>query len=114
MQDSALLQAVSWLTERVTEGPMQKEHPGRFDCDGQFAHHGERDRCHPAGFDFPCEQSHGPRADGSSRDQEDEVDVRIRKPRAKLMAWEQQIVRILGKAEAVVRLGDVADDALGL
>jgi hypothetical protein len=97
VQDGELLQTIPRLTERVTEGPMQEEHPGRFDGDGQFAHQSKGDGGHPAGFYFPCQQSHGSRADRSSRHQQDEIDVGLSEPRAYLMAWKQQIVRIVGK-----------------
>ena len=93
---------------------MQEEHTGRFYCDGQFAHKGERDSCHATGFYFTREQSHGPCAYGSGGHQQDKIDVCLSQLSADLVAWEQQIVRIIDKTEAVVRFGDVAYDSLGL
>ncbi len=75
MQDGELLQAIPGLAEGMAKGPVQIEHTGRFDGNGQFAHQGERDGGHAASFDFAREQSHGPRADGSGRHKQSEIDV---------------------------------------
>ena len=87
---------------------------GRFDCDGQFAYKGERDGCYAAGFYLASEQSHGPRADRSGGHQQDEIDVGLGQHGADLVAWEQQFMGIIGKAEAEMRISDAAQDALRL
>ena len=114
MEDGELLQVVPGLAECVTKGPVQEEHAGRFDSDSQFVHEGKRDRCYAAGFYFTREQSHGPRADRSGRHQQNEIDVGLGQYSAELVAWEQQFMGIIGKAEAVVRFGDTAYGTLGL
>ncbi len=87
MQDGELLQAISRLAESMAKGPVQREHARRFDGDSQFAHQGKRDSGHAAGFDFTCEQSHGPRADRSGRHEQGEINVGLRQQRANLVTW---------------------------
>ena len=112
MEDGALLQAFPRLTKCVTKGPVQEEHARRFDRDSQFSHEDKRNRCDAAGFYFTREQSHGPRTDRSGGYQQNEIDVGLGQLGADLVAWMQQFVGIIGKAEAVVRFGDTAYNTL--
>ena len=114
VEDGELLQAVPGLAEYMTKGPVQEEHAGRFDSDSQFSHEGKRDRWYAAGFYFTREQSYGPRTDRSGRHQQNEIDVGLGQLGADLVAWMQQFVGIIGKAEAVVSFGDTAYNTLSL
>lgn len=112
MQDGELLQAISRLAESMAKGPVQRKHARRFDGDSQLAHQGKRDSGHAAGFDFTCEQSHGPRTDWSGRHEQGEINVGLRQQRANLVTWREQFVGIVGEAKTIVRFGNMAHDSL--
>lgn len=69
VQNGSLLIAIAWLTECVAERPVQVEHTRRFHRDGKLAYQRQRHRRHAVRLDFACQQSHGPRADRSGRNQ---------------------------------------------
>jgi hypothetical protein len=59
---------------------MFDSHDARYtDTCGQFRHHGNRDGAEPGGFDLTLNQSHGPAADGSDRNQDHGIHVFLAK-----------------------------------
>jgi hypothetical protein len=112
VENGALLGDVSRLTQGVPKGPMQVEHARRSCCLGDLLDECKRDRRHARRLDLPCEQSHGPRADGSGRDEEHQVNVRLGQATRNLPSGGKQCFRT--SAEAKVLVCNLADDALCL
>ncbi len=114
MQDGVLLIAVVRLAKGMAEGPVEIEYARCFHHHCQFPYQCQGNCCHPACLDFSCKQSHGPRADRSSRHQDHKIDVCLGKQSTDLAPRGQEITRILGEAKAVVDIGYTADDAFCL
>src|SRR5215469_7124384 len=79
MQHRVLLIALVRLAKCMSERPVEVEHTRCFHQHGQLPYQGKRNRCHPACFNFTCEQSHGPRTDRSGGDQDHQIDPRLGK-----------------------------------
>ena len=77
MQHGSLLVDIAWFSQGVPKGPVQIQETRRLSRDGYFFHESQRDCRHAIGFDFPCEQSHGPRTDRSGGDQQCQIDLRL-------------------------------------
>ena len=77
MEHGSLLGYIAGFAQGVAEGPVQIQEARRVSRSGHFFHEGQRDRRHPAGFDFSGKQSHGPRADRSSGDQQGQIGARL-------------------------------------
>ena len=114
MKNGALLGDVSRLTQGVPEGPVQVEHARCSGCLGNLLHKCQRDRRHTRRLDLSCQLSHGPRAYGSSRDEEHQVNVRVGQAARNLPSGGKQRFRTSAEAKAKVLVCDLADDALGL
>ncbi len=110
MQNSVLLIALVRLTKRMPEGPVEREHARRFDHHCQFPYQCQRNRCYPASLDFTRKQSHGPRADRSSRHQDHKIDLCLGKQSPNLTPRCHEITRILDKAKAVMGISYPTDD----
>ena len=111
MQYGLLLVRVVWLAKCMAEWPAQREHTGCLHQHRQFMNQCQRSRSHTTGLDFACEQSHGPRTNRSGRDQDSQVDVRLREEQSDLVPWNLQIFWILDKAKAVMGVRHPANDA---
>src|SRR5579883_2111343 len=114
VQNGALLIAVIGFTQCVSERPVEIEHAWRFHQRSRFLYICERNCGHATGFNLARQQSHGPRAGWSGRDQDDEIDARLRKKRTNLTSGGQEITGIVGKAKAIVDIGHAANHALFL
>ena len=68
---------IAGFAQGVAERPAQVQEARRVSRGGHFFHECQRDRRHPAGFDFSGEQSHGPRADGSGGHQKSQINTRL-------------------------------------
>jgi hypothetical protein len=77
VKDGALLGDVARLSERVAERPVQVQHAGRPERDGQFPDQTQADRRHALSLDLSCKQSHGPRAEWSGWDEQHKVDLSL-------------------------------------
>ena len=111
VKDGALLIPVIGFAQRVPEWPVEVEHARRFHQLSQFFYLRKGNRGHTTGLDLACQQSHGPRADRSGRNQDDEIDVCLSEERANLAPRRQEVQGIMGKAKAVVDVGYAADNA---
>jgi hypothetical protein len=114
MENGALLGNVSRLAQGVPKGPVQVEHARRSRGICDLLHECQRDRRHARRLDLSCEQSHGSRADGSGRNQEDQVNVRVGQALRDFSSGGQQRLRTSAEAKAKVLVRHLADDALGL
>ena len=70
MQNSTLLINVAGLTQRVFEGPLEEDRPGRFDLFSVLPDNGDSDGGYTDNFNTPLNQSHGLIADSSTRCQQ--------------------------------------------
>ena len=109
-----MLGDVSRLTQGVPEGPVQVEHARCSCCLGNLPNQCQRDRRHTSRLDLSCEQTHGPRADGSGRDQEHQVNVRVGQAARNLPSGGKQRFRTSAEAKAEVLVCNPTDDALSL
>lgn len=114
MQDGALLLRTVGLAEGMAEGPAQIEHTRRPDQLGQFFDQPERDGGHATRLDLARQQSHGPRADRSGGDKQNEIDAVPGEQCADLASRPLQGQRVLRETEGVVLVGDATDDPFGL
>lgn len=114
MENGTLLGDVSWLTQGVPKGPVQVEHARCSCCLGNLLHECQRDRRHTRRLDLSCQQSHGPRADGSGRDEEHQVNVRLGQAARNLPSGGKQRFRTSAEAKAKVLVCNLADNALCL
>jgi len=114
VKNGALLGDVSRLTQGVPEGPVQVEHARCSCCLGNLRNQCQRDCRHTRRLDLSCQQPHGPRADGSSRDKEHQVNVRVGQAARNLPSGGKQRFRTSAEAKAKVLVCNLADDALGL
>ena len=112
MQNSALLGDIPRLTQGVPKGPVQVEHARRPRCLGDLLDECKTDRRHARRLDFSCQQSHGPRADGSGGDEEHEVNVRVGQSAADRPSGSEQRFRTPAKAESKVLVCNPTDDTL--
>jgi len=69
-QNSTLLNYVTGLTHRVSEGPLEEDRPGRFDFLSVLPDNGNTNSGYTGYFYSPLDQSHGLIADGSTRCQQ--------------------------------------------
>jgi len=104
MQHHVLLIALVRLAKCMSEGPVEVEHTRCFHQHGQLPYQGKRNRCHPACFNFTCEQSHGPRTDRSGGDQDHQIDSCLGKQFPNLASECKEITRVLDEAKAVVNI----------
>lgn len=102
------------LPYRMAEGPVQVQHPRRPDVDRHLSHQGQGRGGDAAGLDLSREQSHGPRAQGSSGYQQGEVHPFVPHRPGDLPAGGDQSLSLATQAEAIVPAGDPADDPLRL
>lgn len=114
MENSALLGNVSRLAQGVPKGPVQIEHARRSRCLGDLLHECKRDRRHARSLDLSCEQSHGPCADWSGRNEEYQVNMRVGQAARDLSSGGDQRFRTSAQAESKVLVGNPTDDALCL
>ena len=68
--DGTLLSDVIRLTQRVPEGPLEEDRPGRFDLLRILPDNGDSDGGYTRSLDTPLDQSHGLIADSSTRCQQ--------------------------------------------
>jgi hypothetical protein len=109
-----LLGNVSRLAQGVPKGPVQIEHARRSRGICDLRNQCKRDRRHARCLDLSCEQSHGPRADRSGRNEEHEVNVRVGQPASDRPSGGEQRFRTSAQAEAKVLVCHPTDDALCL
>jgi hypothetical protein len=114
VENGALLGNVSRFAQGVPKRPVQVEHARRSRGLGDLLHECQRDRRHARRLDLSCEQSHGPRADGSGRNEEDQVHMRAGQAARDLSSGGDQRFRTSGEAEAKVLVCHPADDSLCL
>ena len=114
VQDSALLGGVPRLAQGVPKRPVQVEHARRPRGLRDLLDERKADRRHALRFDLSCEQSHGPRADRSGRDEEREVHMRIGQPAPDRSSGGQQLFCAPVQTKTKVLVGDPTDDALRL
>ena len=70
-----MLVNIARFAEGVAKRPVQVQEARRVRRNGYFFHESQTYRRHALGFDFSGEQSHGPRADGSSGYQKSQIDA---------------------------------------
>ena len=114
MKNGALLGNVSRLTQGMPKGPVQVEHARCSCCLGNLRNQCQRDCRHTRSLDLSCQQPHGPRADGSSRDKEHQVNVRVGQAARNLPSGGKQRFRTSAEAKAEVLVCNPTDDALSL
>ena len=114
MENCALLGNVSRLAQGVPKGPVQIEHARRSRGICDLRNQCQRDRRHARRLDLSCEQSHGPRADGSGRNEEDQVNMRVGQAVRDLSSGGDQCFRTSAQAECKVLVCHPTDDALSL
>lgn len=114
MENGALLGNISRLAQGMPKGPAQEEHARRPRSLSDLFDKCQRDRCYTRRLDFPCEQSHGSRADGSGRHKKHQVNVRVGQAARNLFAGGKQRVCTFAEAKAKVLLCHLADEALCL
>ncbi len=114
VENGALLGDISRLTQSVPKGPVQVEHARRSCSLGNLLHECQRDRRYARSLDLSCQQSHGPRADGSGRDEKHQVNVRLGQSARDLSSGGDQRLRTSAQAKAKVLVCHLADDALCL
>ncbi len=114
VENGALLGNVSRLAQGVPKGPVQIEHARRSRGICDLRNQCQRDRRHARRLDLSCEQSHGPCADWSGRNQEDQVNMRVGQAARDLASGGDQCFRTSGEAEAKVLVCNPTDDALCL
>jgi hypothetical protein len=114
MEHRTLLDDISWFTQGVAKGPVQIQEMRRVSRNGPFLHESQSYRRHAAGFDFPCEQSHGPRADRSGGHQKSQIDVRLADAPCDFFDRGHKPRGAAHQAETVVILGQTSNDVLGL
>ena len=66
MQNGTLLINVIWLTQRVPEGPLEEDCPGRFNLLRILPDNGDSDGGYTHSLDTSLDQSHGLIADSST------------------------------------------------
>jgi hypothetical protein len=64
--DSTLLSTMTWLAQRVAEGPLEEDRPGWFNLFGVLSDNGDSDGGYAHSLDTPLDQSHGLIADSST------------------------------------------------
>jgi hypothetical protein len=111
VQDGALLIHVAWFAQRMPKWPMEIEHTWCLHYGRQFSNVSERDGCYPTGLNFSSEQPHGPRTNRSGGHQYNQIDVSPGEKGTNLVTWGQEILRITGKAEAVVDVSSSTHDS---
>jgi hypothetical protein len=73
MEHSPLLCNISGLTQSMTKGPMDIQKAWRVGGNSDFLHQRQANGSYASGFNFSCQQSHGPRADGSCRHEKNQI-----------------------------------------
>ena len=71
---------ISRQAEGQAKGMLDSRDAWHADTRGQFRHHGNRDSAEPGGFDLSLNQSHGPAAHWSNRNQHDRIHLFLAKP----------------------------------
>jgi len=77
VEHGSLLREIARFAKGVAERPVQIQEAWRMSRNRHFFHESQSCGRHSAGFDFSCDQSHGPRADRSRRHQESQIDARL-------------------------------------
>lgn len=77
MKYSSLLGDVAGFAKRVAERPVEIQKTRRASRKRYLFHERQSYSRYTLRFDFLGEQSHGPRADGSSRDQQGQINIRL-------------------------------------
>ena len=72
-QHRKLAHSVSRRAQGQPKGVLDRRNAWDTDTLGQLRHHGKRDGTEPGGFDLSLNQSHGPAADRSHRNQQDRI-----------------------------------------
>lgn len=114
MENGAVLGDIAWLTQSVSKGPVQIEHTRCSCCLGNLLHQCQPNRRHARRLDLSCQQSHGPRADGSGRDEEGQVNMRVGQAARDFSSGRDQRFGASAEAKAKVLVCNPSNDALCL
>jgi hypothetical protein len=114
MQDGALLQDVSRLSQSMTERPVQVQHAWCPRVDGEFSYQRQADGGNAAGFYSSCEQSNELRAEGSGRHEQREMHSRPLHPSPYLVCRSRIVLWIVREAKAIVFLSHTSNDSFAL
>lgn len=105
MEHSSLLCSLARFTKGVTKRPMEIQKAWRASGDSDFLYQRQSHGGYAAGFDLSCQQSHGPRANRSSRHEKNQVDSRFADTPGYFPDSGHQRLSTSHQAEAVVFVG---------
>ena len=114
MEYGSLLGDVAWFSQGVPKWPVQIQEARRPSRNGDLLHQSQCDGRHAGGFDFPCEQSHGPRAERSRRNEKHQIHAPVTNPPRDLFDRRNELPSAPHQTEPVVIVGHLSDDPFGL
>lgn len=114
MQYGSLLGYVARFAQSMAERPVQVQKTWRASCDSDFFYESQPYGCHTSGFYLSGEQSHGPRADGSSWYQQSQVHTRLADAPRSFLDRRHETFGTRHQSKTEVLLGEAPDDMLAL
>ena len=114
MQHGSMLRHIARFAQGVAERPVQIQEARRMGGNRDFFHERQTNRCDAPGFDFSCEQPHGPRADRSSGHQQSQVNAGFAQTTRSLLDRRHKALGAAHQAKTVMFFGQPPNDFLGL
>lgn len=105
MEHRSLLSDISRFTQGVAEGPVQVKEAWCVRRNRDFFYESQTYGRYAPGFDFPGQQSHGPRADWSGGDQQSQINTRLANSSRNLFDCRHQPPGTAHQTETIVILG---------
>ena len=113
MKHRSLLGDVARFAKGMPERPVQVQEARCVRGNRDLFHERKTYRCHASGFDFPREQSHGPRANGSSGNQQNQIGARLPDAQRDLFDRRHEPPGAPFQTETIVIVGQASDHVRG-